>query len=488
MKPLFTRSIIALIALTAVGAARAQAPSTEVEQLKAAMQAMQKNMEEMQRKLAELEKAKAAAPAAPAPAMIEASAIPPGSSSVGIYFNTPVKPVVAHAAPVTDRENINNQQEAAPRLDDLVLDPQYRGFFPIPNTDILIKLNAKPRLDMMADNRNSGNADRFVTATIPVEGSANYGGGSQFNATTKGSSLSAEVRAPNNPGNPRFVYNNDFFGSGSGMAYRLKQMYGTIYNVTAGFTFSVWEDPDIWPDTVDFEGPNSTIFARQPTVRYMVKLSDKWQLNLGVQQPGAEIDTTNTDASAVNHLPDVGFNVRWEDAERGHIQIASMFRQLGSKSPTLGDQKTTGWGINAAAGLNVFARDSVQLQFTYGDGVFKWANDNFSSSGFAGGDAAFDAHGSLTALTYTAYLFGYTHHWSDEWRSTVSYGHVHLSSEASQSAAAYHETTYVSANAVWQMRKRLSLGFEALYGEMVQKNNASGDVWRFQTAMVYSIF
>ena len=97
---------------------------------------------------------------------------------------------------------MNNQQEAAPRLDDLVLDPQYRGFFPIPNTDILVKLNAKPRVDMMQDNRNSGNADRFVTATIPIEGSDSYDGGSRFNATTKGSSLSAEIRAPNNPGNP----------------------------------------------------------------------------------------------------------------------------------------------------------------------------------------------------------------------------------------------------------------------------------------------
>src|SRR5687768_12183247 len=121
MKPLITRTIVALIALAAVGAARAQAPSTEVEQLKAAMQAMQKNMEDMQRKLAELEKAQASAPAAPAPTMVEASAVPPGSASVGIYFNTPIKPVVGKASPVADRDAMNNQQEAAPRLDDLTL-------------------------------------------------------------------------------------------------------------------------------------------------------------------------------------------------------------------------------------------------------------------------------------------------------------------------------------------------------------------------------
>ncbi len=396
--------------------------------------------------------------------------------------------MVGKAAPVTDRDALNNQQEEAPRLDDLVLDPKYTGFIPVPNTQMLVKFNAKPRIDMMSDNRNSGNNDRFVTATIPVKGSANYGGGSVFNATTKGSSLSAEVTAPNIPGSPRFVYNNDFFGSGGGMAYRLKQLYGTIYNFTAGFTFGIFEDPDIWPDTVDFEGPNSTIFSRQPVARYMMKLSDSWQMNIGIHQPSSEVDTTNTDASSINHLPDFGVNVRWEDAKRGHVQIAGILRAIGANSPTLGNQTVTGWGINASAGLNVFDSDSVQLQVTYGPGIFHFANDNFTYGGFNGGDAAFDSHGNLQALDYTAYLFGYTHKWSDDWRSTVSYGNVHLSNEFSQSGAAYHETNYFSGNIVWQIRKRWSLGFEALYGEKKDYNLAKGDVWRFQTGMVYSIF
>jgi DcaP outer membrane protein len=476
MKPLFTRATLALITLTVAGAARAQDSSAEVNLLKAQMQVMQKTLADMQRKLAELEGAKSG-PAAPAL-----------SPTGAVTFDTPATPVAAKPSPVADRENMNDQQEDAPRLNDLILDPQYHGFIPIPNTDILIKFNAKPRVDMMEDSRNSGNPDRFVTATIPVEGSAGYGGGSVFNATSKGSSLSAEIRAPNLPGNPRFVYNNDFFGGGSGMAYRLKQLYGTIFNVTAGFTFSVWEDPDMWPDTVDFEGPNSAIFARQPTVRYMVDLGDKWQMNLGIQQASSDIDTVNTDASAVNHLPDVGVNFRWEDKESGHIQISGILRDLGANSPTLGNQTVTGWGLSAAASLNVFAADSVQGQVTYGDGIFHFVNDNFTYSGFNGGDAAFDSHGKLQAMEHTTYLFGYTHKWSDEWRSTVTYGHVHLLNQASESPEAYHETSYYSGNLVWQMRKRLSVGMEVLYGEKIQKDNAKGDVWRFQTGMVYSIF
>ena len=44
---------------------------------------------------------------------------------------------------VTPRDTINDYQEGAPRPNDLTLDPNYRGFIPIPNTPAFIKFNAK---------------------------------------------------------------------------------------------------------------------------------------------------------------------------------------------------------------------------------------------------------------------------------------------------------------------------------------------------------
>ena len=247
--------------------------------------------------------------------------------------------------------------------------------------------NAKPRVDMMEDNRNSGNGDRFVTATIPVQGvpGNGYGGGAQFNMNAKGSQLKVDVRAPDMPGNLRFYYQNDFYGSGSAaMNYRLQQLYGEFYNVTAGFTYSIFEDPDVWPDTVDYEGPNSAIFARQATVRYMLPLGDAWQLNFGVQQPSSQIDTAGplfgTTATPVNHLPDGGMNVRWENAKWGHVQLATILRDIGAhnSNPVAGNQNVLGWGFNLSSSINVFERDSVQAQLTGGKGVFAFCNDNFT--------------------------------------------------------------------------------------------------------------
>jgi hypothetical protein len=473
------KSYSAIIALIAAGIISSPAQSTEeLDQLKSAMQTMQKNMEDMQKKIDELEAEKGAA------------TVPGTNAPGGIIFAPPSQPLIPHASPIADRQNMNDQQAAAPRLNNLTLDPEYYGFFPIPNTPALMKLNAKPRVDMMEDNQNSGNPDRFVTATIPIRGTPGAGGGEQFNMTAKGSQLSMDVRAPNMPGDFRFYYNNDFFGSGTGMAYRLKQLYGQFYNVTAGFTYSIFEDPDVWPDTVDFEGPNSMIFARQATVRYMVPLGDKWQVNFGVQQPSSQVDSQGiaTNAVGVQHLPDGGFNIRWEDADRGHVQFATIFSDIGANSPTLGQQNVLGWGLNLSTSLNVFEHDSIQAQFTYGQGIFEFCNDNFTYDGFKGGDAAWNNAGDLKALPYLAPTVGYTHQWSDKFRSTGTFGFVQLQNEEQETPQAYHETYYSSLNLVWQIRKRLSVGFEALYGYKVEASGGYGDVWRVQTGLVYSLF
>jgi DcaP outer membrane protein len=483
MKPKITKITLAVAVLIGATALTAPAQTSEMDQLKATMETMQQNMKQMQQKISDLEKEKAAA---------ATNMTTTNGTSVTAVFAPTTKDINGHPSQVTSRDALNDQQEGAPRPNDLTLNPEYRGFIPIPNTPVMMRFNAKPRVDATSDSRNSGNNDRFVTATIPVKGDPNYGGGEVFNMNARGSSLSLDVRAPDMPGDFRFYYNNDFFGGGNGggMGYRVKQLYGQFYNVTAGFTYSIFEDPDVWPDTVDFEGPNSMIFARQATVRYAIPLSDKLEFNVGVQQPSSDIDNSTgaaTTATPVSHLPDGGFNFRWEDAKIGHVQAAAILRDVGARSPTLGDQTVLGWGLNLSANLNVFAKDSVQAQFTYGDGIFHFCNDNFTYAGFNGGDAAYNGT-TLRALTYIAPTLGYTHSWSDKFRSTATCGYVNLQNTVSQSGAAYHETVYGSVNVVWQLRKHLSIGFEGLYGYKKDKSEATGDVMRFQTGLVYSLF
>ena len=484
--------IVTLTLLVTVGTT-VRARGSELDELRATMQSMQKSMEQMQKKIAELERenqkqkqqaaASRAAPAAPA-AIVQASA-PAAASTQAVTIAPTAVTIEGRASEIKDRPAMDDEQEAAPRPNDLTLDPKYRGFIPVPNTPILIKFNAKPRVDFTDDPQNTGNPDRFVTAQIPVDGDFFQGGGNQFNVNAKGSQLSVDVRAPELPGSPRFYYQNDFFGSGGGeLPFRVRQLYGQIYNVVLGQTFSVFEDPDAWPDTVDYEGPNSAIFARRPLVRYMLPLNKNWQLNFGLEKPGSEVDTSiDPDAQQVSHAPDGGLNVRWEDSKYGHVQLGAIFRDIGVKGPLVGNQNTLGWGVNLSSSLNVFERDSVQTQLTYGQGLFRYFNDDFQNN-----DAAFNSSGNLTAIPAFGAMIGYTHKWNDYLRSTASYGYVHLDNQFSQEPTAYHQTHYASLNLVWQARKRLTIGFEGLFGHKEEKSGADGDAFRLQIGAVYSIF
>jgi hypothetical protein len=388
-------------------------------------------------------------------------------------------------SPVKSRGSLNDHQEGAPRPDGQTLDPKYKGFIPIPNTPALLKINAKPRVDMTMDNRNAGDDNRFITAKIPVKSDPAHGGGGVFNINAKGSQLSIEVSAPEVEGAPRFYYQNDFYGSGGGeFPIRVRHLYGQIHNLIVGMTFSVFEDPDVWPDTVDYEGPNSATFARRPLGRYQLRLDDQWQLNFGIEQPESEIDNSaDPNGTAVNHWPDLGVNARWESKDVGHVQVAAILRQLGYRGELTGNQRTMGWGINMSAVLQLFEKDSAQIQFTFGEGIFRYVNDDFVNN-----DAAFDEDGDLDAIPVRAVMLGYTHRWNETWRSTASYGYVNLDNAASQAGTAYHVTHYASANAIWQVRPRLSLGVEGLYGSKEQEDGDKGNAFRVMFGLVYSLF
>ena len=391
---------------------------------------------------------------------------------------------VAEQSPVTYRGALNDQQEAASRPKDYTLDPQFQGFIPVPNTPALIKFNAKPHLDMTIDNKNAGNHNRFVPASFPLQGSPDYGGGEQFRMNANATQLRLDVRAPELGGNFRFYYQNDFFGSGSDtgdMKYRIQHVYGQFYGFKAGFTYGVWEDPDVWPDTVDYEGPNAVVFSRRPVAQYTFSWNDNWNTTFGVEKPDIYVDG----GALLTPMPDLGFNTRWEKSGVGHVQFSTLFRDIGARDEDGRDQHVFGWGVNLGAGLDVTKRDSLQLLGVYGNGVGGMGND----TSFLNSDGGFASNGDLEALPYWSGMIGFTHRWNEQFRSTFSYGYAHLDPASGQSPEFYKFSHYASVNFVWQLRKRLSIGLEGLYGLKEAANGVnSGDHWRVQLGMVYSLF
>jgi len=144
-----------------------------------------------------------------------------------------------------------------------------------------------------------------------------------------------------------------------------------------------------------------------------------------------------------------------------------------------------GWGVNASAGIELGKSTSMQFLGVYGEGVGGMGND----TSFLNSDAAYNRAGELEALPYWSLMGAITQKWDDKWRSTFSYSYVQLDNSTGQSGDFYHLSHYASANIVYQLRKRLSVGLEGLYGRKDTKNmRTSGDHYRFQLGMVYSLF
>jgi hypothetical protein len=396
--------------------------------------------------------------------------------------------------PVPNRGTFDDRQEAAARPGDYVLDAQYRGFIPVPNTVFMVKFNPRPRLDLMETLRNPGDSRyRFAPALFPIENTPagtpfdGFDAGAQFDASANGSQIRVDLRAPALDGNFRLYYQNDFFGSDtSHMEYRLQHLYGQYLGVVGGFTYSVWEDPDAWPDTVDYEGPNSVIFARRPVLHYTRTLSEHWNYTIGIEDPNVQIDTdTDPGSEERQRAPDAGFNIRWEPGSLGHLQFSTLVRSLSIREGAAGHEDDIGWGVNLGGSFAFTDNDSVQFLGVVGEGVGGLGND----SGFENTDAALDSGGDLKALPYQSGMVALSHKWTPRWRSTGTFGYVHVDNTGPQAGNVYNETYYGSANLIYQIFRRLSVGVEGLYGfREVNNGDESEPVVRFMVGFVYSPF
>jgi TolA-binding protein len=124
-----------------------RADDAELDQLKKAVEQMQNTINTLNQKIEKLERErqqeKAAAPAQPSVAA--APEAPP--------------PLPTAEAARQAVETVLTSQGIGPQAP---VDPAMRGFVRIPNTGVMLRFNAKPRVDFTYDTGNAGDDSRFV--------------------------------------------------------------------------------------------------------------------------------------------------------------------------------------------------------------------------------------------------------------------------------------------------------------------------------------
>jgi len=400
---------------------------------------------------------------------------------------------LANAAPVATAnaavgERLARIEESVNQLPDVPKDVVSAGDFPgsirVPGTDAALRIAGLVRTTGVATLGPLGTEDRFVTSSIPVEGSPGAGREPRFVLTAIPSRFNLDLRTPTGVGAMRAFIEGDF--AGEGRLFRLRHAYGQWGGLVIGQTWSTFADREAQPDGIDFEGLNAIALFRQPQVRYTRRLGERFDLAGSLENPSPDI----TNAQGVSQVPDLVVRVRWRPREtprgllgmnllRGdaHVNVALLVRQI--RGEPLDQPNTTlstpGLGVGVSGRLvSPWQPERGQVLFSAyaGSGIGRYITDLRT---LGGQDAVYDsATNTIQALPVFAWYLGYETMWTSSLRSTFTYGTVLVDNLAVQPGEALKMTNRGSLNLTWSPIPRLDLVAEFLFGNRINKDGARG--------------
>jgi len=291
------------------------------------------------------------------------------------------------------------------------------------------------------------------------------------------------------------IFEFDLFGVGSDAGkttFRLRHAWGQLGQFGGGQTWSLFMDPDVFPNTVDYWGPSGMIFLRNPQLRWTPIQREDLSVAVALEAPGAAIDegklrTTapELDADGWNSYPDVTAQIR-KSGDWGHVQLAGIFRMVGYQVTNQPGRNSSGHepggGLNASTVLEVFEADSILLQFAGGYGFANYLNDG-------GTDIAPDndtpVRGAQT-LPMIAWLAYYNRTWSERFTSSIGVSEVRQWTLGGQDDGAFATSHYASTNLLFHPIKGLMVGPEYLWGRLNVKGGEDETDNRLQLTLKYA--
>jgi hypothetical protein len=309
---------------------------------------------------------------------------------------------------------------------------------------------------------------------------------------------------PTDLGELRTIFEFELFGVGDDAGettFRLRHAWGELGDFGAGQTWSLFMDPDVFPNTVDYWGPPGMVFLRNPQIRWMPSAvaSESFGVALALEASDSGIDEGKVtqidpglDADSWNSYPDLTAQLRWM-GDWGHVQLAGIARGLGTEGETsAGDEfrfRNFGGGVNLASVLDLgtvaeaVEDDSLLMQIVYGEGIANYMNDG-------GSDVAPDQGGpgaEAEAVPTLGWLLYYNRTWSPRWTSSFGYGEHRQDTTSGQSDDAFERGQLAQANLLFHPIPAFYVGPEFIWGRRKNKDGETGTDRRVQLSFHYNL-
>ena len=291
---------------------------------------------------------------------------------------------------------------------------------------------------------------------------------------------------PTKSGELYTIFEFDMFGVGSDAGQttiRLRKAWGQLGKFGAGQNNSSFMDIDVFPNTLEYWGPNGMVFFRNLQVRYMPIQGESF-LNIALEQPGASADqgaygnrVELQDVVAHFPLPDLTAQYR-AGYKWGYVQLGGIVRRIEWEDQGLqpfdlsGD--ATGWGFSLSSNIKI-QKDVIRLQGVYGEGIQNYMNDAPVDIGIQNNFSDPVSPIIGVALPMWSMVAFWDHTWSDKWTSSLGGSYLEIDNSDGQSADAFHSGTYAAINLIYYPVPNVLAGIEYTYG---QRKNFSDD-WSY---------
>jgi hypothetical protein len=299
-----------------------------------------------------------------------------------------------------------------------------------------------------------------------------------FYAGVRQSRFGVRSFTPTEVGELRTIFEFELFGTGvdaGQTTFRLRHAWGELGKLGAGQTWSPFMDIDVFPNSIEYWGPNGMVFFRNVQLRYTPwQADDGSRFVVALERPGASADQGDyadrieLQGVAANFpMPDISAHYR-RVQDWGHIQIAGILRQmewedLGTDPVDLsGDD--LGWGVNVSSNVKL-GNNVLRLQVVYGEGIQNYMNDAPADVGVRlnPGNPLQPIVGE--ALPMTGVVAFIDVNWSTKWTSTFGFSYLDIDNSDGQSANAFKKGQYALANLLYHPTAKLFYGPELQYGK-----------------------
>ncbi len=293
---------------------------------------------------------------------------------------------------------------------------------------------------------------------------------------------------PTSVGEIKTIFEFDLFGVGDDAGettFRLRHAWGELGPLGAGQTWSLFMDPDVFPNTIDYWGPAGMVFLRNPQVRWTAYDREGWRAALAIESPGSALDAGKAqviggDFVPWNAYPDFTAQLRL-DQEWGHVQLSALLRGLGFQVAGAGAPSGNVFGAagNLSGGINLFEDDQILWQIVGGQGFAAYMNDG-------GNDVAPNA--ALTeaeAVPGIGWLLYYNRQWSERFTSSIGFSEHRQFTTGGQEDTAFETGQYGNVNLLFHPTASMYFGPEFVWGRLENKDGADGTDSRIQVSFHY---